>query len=230
MIALAAFYWYGLLLSFGIGLITGWWVWGQRRMSEPVEFDPYQEVIEWPTVETAPYPPSQPRRQPIMPRMPIREPIEAPDGEPRVEEAAAEEEAVERVAEPDFAGFVQEQADTVDLGQWDVVAASPIVAPAMPEEPTLAPEVSEPTVTPAGPADNLLLIKGVGPGLVRLLNGLGVHRFDDIASWMPEDIEMINSHLGQYRGAIIRDEWIQQARLLALGDIDAFQQRYGHLR
>jgi predicted flap endonuclease-1-like 5' DNA nuclease len=74
------------------------------------------------------------------------------------------------------------------------------------------------------------MIKGIGPQLVRLLNGLGVHRFDDIASWMPEDIEMINSHLGQFRGAIIRDEWIQQARLLARGDMENFRQRYGHLR
>lgn len=243
MTALIAYYWYGLLLSFGIGLVTGWWVWSRRNMSALVEFDPYQEVIEWPSAETAPYPPTQPLRVPITPRMPIRERAAAP----LMSEDNAGAELIEPVAEPDPPSappVMQEDIET--LAPFGVTDASPEVeqveeevvvardgpepALVMAEEPAIILEAPEPAAEPDGAPDNLLLIKGIGPGLVRTLNGLGVYRFDDIASWMPEDIEMINSHLGEYRGAIIRDEWIQQARLLGQGEMDAFQQRYGHLR
>jgi predicted flap endonuclease-1-like 5' DNA nuclease len=46
---------------------------------------------------------------------------------------------------------------------------------------------------------------------------------------MPEDIERIDGELGVFKGRILRDEWIAQARLLARGDMESFEQRYGHL-
>lgn len=108
-----------------------------------------------------------------------------------------------------------------------------------PQAATVAPDVPAPDlpadvpVPPArmaaGPPDDLMLIKGIGPQIDALLRSLGVNRFEQIAAWMPEDIERVDASLGEFKGRIIRDEWIAQARLLAAGDMATFNQRYGHL-
>jgi len=90
-------------------------------------------------------------------------------------------------------------------------------------------EPVEPARMAAGSSDDLMLIKGIGPQIDALLRSLGIDRFAQIASWMPEDIEAIDASLGEFKGRIIRDEWIAQARLLAAGDMETFKQRYGHL-
>ena len=75
--------------------------------------------------------------------------------------------------------------------------------------------------------DDLTIINGIGPQLNTLLGSLGITRFDQIANWNAEDIERIDSHLGVFRGRIVRDEWPLQARLLAAGDMATFWARYG---
>ncbi|HWJ70115.1 MAG TPA: hypothetical protein VNS79_08720 [Sphingobium sp.] len=74
------------------------------------------------------------------------------------------------------------------------------------------------------PGDDLTVINGIDVEIALRLRGLGVTRFAQIAAWMPEDIERIDSAMGAFRGRLIRDEWIAQARLLARGDPDAFEQ------
>lgn len=88
----------------------------------------------------------------------------------------------------------------------------------------------EPAMLP--PGDDLTAIRGIDAEIAGRLRGLGVTRFAQIADWLPEDIERIDSAMGAFRGRLIRDEWIAQARLLARGDPDAigllnryFQQR-----
>jgi predicted flap endonuclease-1-like 5' DNA nuclease len=80
-----------------------------------------------------------------------------------------------------------------------------------------------------GPANDLLQIKGVGPKLNALLNTLGVSRFDQIAAWKAKDISKVDEKLGAFQGRIIRDNWIDQAGLLATGKISTFESRYGTL-
>jgi len=92
-----------------------------------------------------------------------------------------------------------------------------------------APLAETPQGEPDHAPDNLMMIKGISPELEDLLRSLGVNRFAQIATWMPEDIERIDGSLGAYKGRILRDEWIGQARLLANGDMATFNQRYGHL-
>lgn len=75
--------------------------------------------------------------------------------------------------------------------------------------------------------DDLTIINGIGPQLNTLLGSLGITRFNQIADWSAEDIERIDSHLGVFRGRIVRDDWPAQARLLAAGDMATFWQRYG---
>lgn len=93
----------------------------------------------------------------------------------------------------------------------------------------------EPMATP-GPkseavaADDLSLLKGVGPKLVGLLIGLGITRFDQIAAWDDADITRIDDQLGAFKGRIARDNWVDQARLLAAGDRNVFEARYGAIQ
>lgn len=80
-----------------------------------------------------------------------------------------------------------------------------------------------------GPDNDLLQIKGIGPKLNALLNGLGILRFDQIAAWKTKEISAVDRNLGAFQGRIVRDNWVDQASLLALGQIATFEARYGKL-
>lgn len=80
-----------------------------------------------------------------------------------------------------------------------------------------------------GSADNLLQIKGLGPKLNTLLDGLGITRFDQIAAWSAEDVAKVDEHLGAFKGRIERDSWIEQAGFLAKGAIAEFEAKFGKL-
>lgn len=77
--------------------------------------------------------------------------------------------------------------------------------------------------------DDLMTIKGMDAEIAALLRDLGVTRFAQIAAWLPEDIERIDGAMGPFKGRLIRDEWIAQARLLARGELELFEERYRHL-
>ncbi len=77
----------------------------------------------------------------------------------------------------------------------------------------------------SGKADDLKMIKGIGPKLEKLLNELGVWHFDQIASWRKKEVEWVDSHLEGFKGRIERDEWVKQARTLAGGGSTEFANR-----
>lgn len=68
-----------------------------------------------------------------------------------------------------------------------------------------------------GKADDLKLIKGVGPKLEVLCNKLGFWHFDQIANWTPAEVAWVDDNLEGFKGRVSRDEWIPQARDLAAG-------------
>ncbi|PKP74079.1 MAG: hypothetical protein CVT84_10280 [Alphaproteobacteria bacterium HGW-Alphaproteobacteria-6] len=76
-----------------------------------------------------------------------------------------------------------------------------------------------------GVADDLKMIRGVGPALERVLNGIGVWHFDQIASWKARDIAFVDSRMDRFKGRITRDEWVAQARILARGGETDFSAR-----
>ncbi len=78
-----------------------------------------------------------------------------------------------------------------------------------------------------GAADDLEIIKGIGPKLNGVLNGLGVHRFDQIANWTAADVDKVDDHLGAFKDRIGQEEWIPQAKLLAAGNHNEWQRIYG---
>ena len=77
--------------------------------------------------------------------------------------------------------------------------------------------------------ENLELIKGLGPKVNTLLKGLGETSFAQVASRTAADVSEIDAQLGAFAGRITRDNWIDQAQLLAAGDVVGFEQKYGAL-
>ncbi len=67
---------------------------------------------------------------------------------------------------------------------------------------------------PAKPSD-LKAITGVGPKLEKVLNGLGIWTYAQIAAWTPEEIAWVEDYLS-LTGRIGRDEWTRQAAALTL--------------
>ena len=63
-------------------------------------------------------------------------------------------------------------------------------------------------------ADDLKVIKGVGPGLEKTLNEMGFYHYDQIAKWGASEIAWVDSRL-KFKGRIVRDNWIDQAASLS---------------
>ncbi|MBD2841224.1 hypothetical protein [Erythrobacter rubeus] len=101
------------------------------------------------------------------------------------------------------------------------VSVAPTVGDPVPEP------VPAPTPAAVGEADDLKQIKGLGPKLVTMLAELGVTRFDQIAAWSDADVERVDAKLGRFKGRITRDQWVEQAKLLAAGDQSGFSERFG---
>ncbi len=132
-------------------------------------------------------------------------------------EADAKLEAQRRVA----AAAAKIDAETANATP---AAAAPTVAAAAPAAPTSADAAGsglpgqKPSGlgAPDGAADNLKLIKGIGPKNETVLQGLGVYHFHQIAVWSPDNAVWTGHHMA-FPGRIEREHWIPQAQLLAAG-------------
>ncbi len=76
-----------------------------------------------------------------------------------------------------------------------------------------------------GGADDLKMIKGVGPKLEKLLHKLGFFHFDQIAAWTPEELAWVDENLDGFKGRATRDDWVAQARILAEGGTTEFAKK-----
>ncbi|MFV0644926.1 MAG: hypothetical protein ACK5NN_10580 [Sphingomonadaceae bacterium] len=127
-----------------------------------------------------------------------------------------------------------------------LVTSAPANSPSPEPEPAASPDLSakaspseQPARTSSGASsgtssnsqdkgkDDLTRIKGVGPKLAEMLNQLGIHTFREIAGWSDADIDRIDAQLGRFQGRIQRDSWVEQAQLLAQGDLAAYESRFG---
>jgi predicted flap endonuclease-1-like 5' DNA nuclease len=111
-------------------------------------------------------------------------------------------------------------------GSWSyqapAAAAAPAPAPAAAAAPATAAAatgVKPATLTAPrdGKADNLRAIKGVGPKLEVMLNGMGFYHYDQIAAWTPAELAWVDQNLEGFKGRASRDNWVAQAALLASG-------------
>ncbi|CAL76534.1 hypothetical protein; putative membrane protein; putative TolA family protein [Bradyrhizobium sp. ORS 278] len=135
-------------------------------------------------------------------------------------EAAARAEA-ERVAADAAAKAEAERlaADAAASAEADRLAAEVAASAAEPAPiSSNGADDGRPPALPApdGTADDLKLIKGVGPKNERVLNDIGVHHFSQIADWSPAHAEWVGHHMA-FPGRIEREHWIAQAKLLAAG-------------
>jgi predicted flap endonuclease-1-like 5' DNA nuclease len=138
------------------------------------------------------------------------------------------------------------EAETMPVAAVPVappVAVAPVIVEPLVVEPvTVEPVAVEPVavveaetpapvaaVAPEAGEDDLLRMKGVGPKLKALLHELGITRFAQIAAWTDTDIAAIDARLGNFKGRPIRDQWVDQAKYLAAGDIAGFEAHYGKL-
>jgi branched-chain amino acid transport system ATP-binding protein len=77
-----------------------------------------------------------------------------------------------------------------------------------------------------GKADDLQLIKGIGPVNEKKLNAHGIYHFDQIAAWKKADIAAAEAYLA-FDGRIAREDWIGQAKALARKAVSVQANRRG---
>ncbi|BBB13285.1 hypothetical protein [Sphingopyxis sp. FD7] len=219
-----------------VGLVVAvallWWLFGRARPAEvaPPTIEPAKpakplepakpDII---AAEPARFKPIEPKPAPVAPAPPpapgpAATPPPAPVAEAPTKPAAKPKPAAKKTAT---------KAPAAKATVKKAAAKPPADAAAIPAEPTVPPPPAPaPTVAKA---DNLQLLKGVGPKLVVLLNGLGVTRFQQIAEWTDADIARIDAQLGAFQGRIARDNLVDQASYLARGDKAGFEAKYGAL-
>ncbi len=76
-----------------------------------------------------------------------------------------------------------------------------------------------------GQADDLKMIKGIGPKLEQLCNSLGFYHFDQIAAWSAQEVAWVDANLEGFKGRVSRDQWVAQAKILASGGDTEFASR-----
>jgi predicted flap endonuclease-1-like 5' DNA nuclease len=96
----------------------------------------------------------------------------------------------------------------------------PPVAPPAPVAPVAALPVSVAVGTP----QDLKSIQGIDAATEVRLNGLGVTRYEQIAAWARTDVDRIGQALGK-KGRVARENWIEQAQILARGGQTLFSVR-----
>lgn len=191
---------------------------------KPIEPQPQLMPQPQPMAPPVPTPVAEPvaKAPPAPEPAPIPEPIAQPAPPAPAPKAAAPKPAATPKPAPKPA--VRKVAEKPPAAKPAKKAA---VKPA-PAEPAAAP-APDPTPTAAAKADNLQLLKGVGPKMVGLLNGLGVTSFQQIAEWTDADVAAIDPQLGAFQGRIARDNIVDQAGYLARGDKPGFETKYGAL-
>ena len=80
-----------------------------------------------------------------------------------------------------------------------------------------------------GAPDDLTVLKGLGPKAAAQLNSLGISRYAQIAALTEPQVAGLDARMGNFKGRITRDRWIEQARYLATGDQAGFEATFGKL-
>jgi predicted flap endonuclease-1-like 5' DNA nuclease len=84
--------------------------------------------------------------------------------------------------------------------------------------------IAPPPSAADGSHDDLKRIRGIGVLIEKRLNALGVGTYDQIANWTSGDIDRISRSL-EFKGRIERENWVEQARILASGGHTEFSRR-----
>ncbi len=83
------------------------------------------------------------------------------------------------------------------------------------------------TAAREGGADDLKQIKGVGPKMESMLHDMGFFHFDQIAAWSDDEVAWVDANLKGFKGRVSRDNWVDQATILASGGETPFSTKVG---
>jgi predicted flap endonuclease-1-like 5' DNA nuclease len=81
-----------------------------------------------------------------------------------------------------------------------------------------------PSYVSSGAIEDLKRIRGIGVLIEKKLNSLGITSYEQVANWTRADIDRISEVL-DFKGRIERENWIEQARILASGGQTEFSRR-----
>lgn len=148
---------------------------------------------------------------------------EGPDGEPELVEVVDETVTVADLAgpvpfevdEPVVEGSPDAPTEQFVRGLDDGIEepTSEIPRPVFAETPS--PAFSEaPTMEMPVLMDDLRAVRGIGPSMERMLHGLGIVSFRQLALLDGTELERVRHELRDFRSRIEREDWIGQARQL----------------
>jgi predicted flap endonuclease-1-like 5' DNA nuclease len=186
-----------IILAALLGLLVGWIIWGRRGAATSVETDHLRAELAACRQEAS----AKDTRIAALEGDLAAARNEAQAAEKAAMEAAAEAVAVAEAVEADHGAHPVHPA-----GETEAVGVKP-AALAAPRE---------------GGPDDLKQIRGVGPKLEKLCHALGFYHFDQIANWTAEEIAWVDANLEGFKGRVTRDDWVQQAKVLAEGGTTAF--------
>ncbi|OYY66717.1 hypothetical protein [Sphingomonas sp. 28-62-11] len=124
-----------------------------------------------------------------------------------------------------LAGHAPEAAPGAEVLDEAEAVSPPLVKPLV-DAPVVA---AAPLPADSGSSQPLTLLKGLGPKAAARLGELGITSVDQLAALSPGQIADIDAQMGSFAGRISRDRWIEQAKLLAAGDVASFEAAFGKL-
>jgi NADH-quinone oxidoreductase subunit E len=135
--------------------------------------------------------------------------------------AAAPAKAASNAAQarPDSAALAAEEAEIAAK-----IAALPKTASAEQKADAVGSRPAGLKAARDGKADDLKRIKGIGKVNEGKLNALGVFHFDQVAAWDRPAIRWVGTYLA-FPGRIDREDWVNQAAMLAGGGDTEFSKR-----
>ncbi len=74
--------------------------------------------------------------------------------------------------------------------------------------------------------DDLKMISGIGPKTEEMLHNLGIYTFAQVASWNKAQRHWVGGYL-KFHGRIERDDWVGQAKALAVGGEEEYVRVFG---
>ncbi|MDG4875880.1 proton-conducting membrane transporter [Mesorhizobium sp. WSM4935] len=217
-----------MLLAFVVGVLVGWFIWGRLRG----ELDSLRGDLDRTRSE-------RDRLRADCDR--LKGELDAcgrarADLESRLRDAPSAKDGADKAATPAPAAMMSTPTTATSAkaakpasarkpaATKTAVAPKPAAKTAAPKK-AAGPAAKKAAAPTTGKADNLRRLIGVGPVNERLLKGLGVTTYAQIAAWTDADVKRVEEVLN-FDGRIAREKWIEQAKLLAAGNEAEFARQF----
>lgn len=137
--------------------------------------------------------------------------------------AAAANAAVEPAKPARLVDAIRSKAE-VEKPRSDLTGLRSVRSEALRPDLTASENLRSGQPRPVSQVDDLKRVRGIGVLIEKKLNSLGVTTYDQIANWTSADIDRVSQIL-DFKGRIERENWVEQARILASGGHTEFSKR-----